>query len=407
MENESQNIECYQLSIRERRNFRSGFKDFENHYNGVSNLYEKDGKRFLYLSSTETKQKCCIELNPNIELSEQLGLIACNIEAYRGHTITSSEQQEIIVGNERVPLINYDNMEFSNGVTTEKKLSIDDAALKIDSLSIDGYIANSIYKDKINSRVSPEQFEMLEYYKAEGYEFINSFMGKGELRTRGSEKINPEFCRKLLLMDRAFEDNPPLEHDLVVYRGSKSHETEHSSFISTSLSKKEAEFFSSDNVYEIHLPKGTHVLSLDNISGLRREESSAEAEILLRPADFLYRPSQGNEHVVDIKEHDFPKLLLEALERRKEEYLQGKSAADVQAYMESIEFVKKQAGEKVTSRDKMSTMRAKLRAGHSEEAANAPIEPAQQSTAQRSTLNNNQGQDFLKTYVGRINQYTG
>ena len=407
MENESQNTECYQLSARERRSFRPGFKDFQEHYDGISTLYEKDGKQFLYLSSTETKQKCCIELNPNIELSEQLGLIACNIEAYRGHTITSSEQQEIIVGNETVPLFNYDNIEFSDGVTSAKKLSIDEAALKIDPLSMDGYIANNIYKDKINSHVSPEQFEMLEYYKAEGYEFINSFMGKGELHTRGSEKITPEFCRKLLLMDKAFEDNPPLEHDLVVYRGSKSYETEHSSFVSTSLSKKEAEFFSPDNVYEIHIPKGTHVLSLDNIPGLRRDESSAEAEILLRPADFLYQSSQGNEHIVGINEHSFPKLLLEAMERRKDEYLQGKSAADVQAYMESIEFVKKQVGEKVTPRDKMSTMRAKLSAGHSEETAHTPVEPAQQNATQRSALNNSQEQDFLKTYIGHINQYTG
>ena len=362
--NQTQTEPSYTLTNHEKKSTRySEFKDFENHYNGACALYEKDGKKFLYLSSNETKQKCCIELDPNIELSQQLGTIACNIQAYNGYFITSQQQQSVSVNSQSFSLINYNELEFSNNLERNSKLSLEDVATKIDSASMDGYIANTLYQNKFNTTVTPEQFEILKYYKAEGYEFINSFLGSGDIKTRGNEKITPEFCNKLLLLDKAFEDNPPLEQDLVVYRGSKNRETDHSSFMSTSLSKSVATNFSNNNVYEIHVPKGSHVLSLDNIDGLRNKESEAEAEILLRPADFLYQSSQGNEHIVNINEHTFSQLLLDALERRKDEYLKGKSAEEVQQYMESIEFVKKQnannnTNDKTTLQDRYDSLLA-------------------------------------------------
>ena len=345
----------------DRKNLRSfkyiEFKDFHNFYNGISSLYEKDGKQFLYLSSHDKLTKCCIELNKEQPLTEQLSLLACNLQAFQGHLLTAAKTQPLSVNNERIPLIQYNNIEFISNNHREKLLPFPEIIKKIKQTEMDGYLACIVFKNQFKTTINKEQFDILQYYKTEGYEFINSFLRNGPVKTRGSEKITPEFCRKLMLLDKAFDDNPPLTEDLTVYRGSKNRETEHSSFISSSLSKQVAvENFSAGQIYEIHLPKGTHVLFLDNIDGLRKSEVPPEAEILLRPADFLYIGSQNNQHQVKLKEKNFSQLLLSALERRKEEFLKNKSPDEIKQYLNAIEYVRKeinttQSAENKASRD--------------------------------------------------------
>ena len=68
-------------------------------------------------------------------------------------------------------------------------------------LDMSSYVKNTMFT-RMNGKhtLEKEDFELLKYYKEEGYEFLNSFLGNGELKTRGNiekEHIGKEFIDNL------------------------------------------------------------------------------------------------------------------------------------------------------------------------------------------------------------------
>lgn len=207
-----------------------------------------------------------------------------------------------------------------------------------------------------------EDFELLKYYKEEGYEFLNSFFRNGELKTRGNiekEHIGKEFIDNLYRLYGLFEKLPTLEESITVYRGVASRDLSESinydSFISTSLDKNFAKNnFAKGTLYEIDLPKGTHYIPIDAIEGFEGIYSESEAEILLRPSEFNVtdRKTEDNLQIVSMiaKEKDnFSEILLSALNRRKEDLIQ-KGLCSERDFEEILSYVEEKNREQQKAR---------------------------------------------------------
>lgn len=99
---------------------------------------------------------------------------------------------------------------------------------------------------------------------------------------RVDQKLTRDQERSYKGIMNAFQEIPPLEEDIMVYRGTSFLPFVVKSFISTSFDQKVAEQFVEQDccLLEIIVPKGQKVLPLDKISML------PESEILLPPGRF-------------------------------------------------------------------------------------------------------------------------
>lgn len=334
-------------------------KKFEEFSNGFFNdiameLYEKDGKYFLNLAPYTDKilnSNMCITASSKSELESVIEDLSCNIGimlAEKSGKIQKNEtdKQIVQIGGKEVSLLDFDQVYIGgkNGNTelykedelTEKIKSISSKVFGSEKdLDMSSYVKNTMFT-RMNGKhtLEKEDFELLKYYKEEGYEFLNSFLGNGELKTRGNiekEHIGKEFIDNLYKIDKLFEKFPALDESITVYRGAttknSSDNIEYSSFVSTSLDRSVAENnFSKGRLYQINLPKGTHYIPMDAINGFEGMYGESEAEILLRPSSFnvMNKEMERDTEVLSVnakEKGNFSEIIRKSLESKKEEII--------------------------------------------------------------------------------------
>lgn len=294
-------------------------KKFEEFSNGffddiAMELYEKDGKYFLNLAPYTDKilnSNMCITASSKSELESVIEDLSCNIGimlAEKSGKIQKNEtdKQTVQIDGKEVSLLNFEQVHIKGENGNTELYKADELTEKIKSISskvfgseknfdMSSYVKNTMFT-RMNGKhtLEKEDFELLKYYKEEGYEFLNSFLGDGELKTRGNiekEHIGKEFIDNLYKIDELFKKFPTLDESITVYRGAttknSSNNIEYNSFVSTSLDRSVAENnFSKGRLYQINLPKGTHYIPMDAINGFEGMYGESEAEILLRPSSF-------------------------------------------------------------------------------------------------------------------------
>lgn len=227
------------------------------------------------------------------------------------------------------------------------------------------YVKNTMFT-RMNGKhtLEKEDFELLKYYKEEGYEFLNSFLGNGELKTRGNiekEHIGKEFIDNLYKIDKLFEKFPALDESITVYRGAttknSSDNIEYSSFVSTSLDRSVAENnFSKGRLYQINLPKGTHYIPMDAINGFEGMYGESEAEILLRPSSFnvMNKEMERDTEVLSVnakEKGNFSEIIRKSLESKKEEIIK-KGLCDEKEFKEVLDYLNEKHKEEMISKAK-------------------------------------------------------
>lgn len=350
------------------------FEEFSNGlFEDISmQLYEKDGKYFLVLAPYTDKilsSSMCVITNSGSELESVIEDLSCNIGIMLAENTgklqkAETEEQVIQIDGKEIDLIDFEHLCIEGKNGSIKLYRDEELTQKLKSLSsklfgkdrnegITSYINNSMFTRMTGKRtLKEEDLKLLKYYKEEGYEFLNSFLGNGELRTRGNiakEYVGREFIDNLYRLNDLFEKLPTLEESITVYRGVDSRDSSESinynSFVSTSLDKNFAKNnFAKGTLYEINLPKGTHYIPMDAIVGLDGMYNESEAEILLRPSVLTVADSkiQDNLEILSVtaKEKDnFSEILLSALNRRKEELIQ-KGLCDENDFDEVLSYVK-------------------------------------------------------------------
>lgn len=240
------------------------------------------------------------------------------------------------------------------------------------NLDMSSYVKNTMFT-RMNGKhtLGKEDFELLKYYKEEGYEFLNSFLGNGELKTRGNiekEHIGKKFIDNLYKIDELFEKFPTLDESITVYRGAttknSSNNIEYNSFVSTSLDRSVAENnFSKGRLYQINLPKGTHYIPMDAINGFEGMYGESEAEILLRPSCFNVKNKEieGDTEVLSVnakEKGNFSEIIRKSLESRKEELIK-KGLCDEKEFKEVMDYLNEKHKEKMISKAKDNENRYK------------------------------------------------
>lgn len=345
-------------------------KKFEDFSNGLFDdismqLYEKEGKYFLTLEPYTDKilsNSMCLIANSSEELERYLEELSCNIGIMLAENTgklqrDGNTKEKMKIDGKELNLVNYNQLFIEKEGERKNLLWDDKLTNKIKSISskifgnnrnpdISSYINNAMYTRMSGKRkLEKEDFKLLKYYKEEGYEFFNSFLGKGELKTRGNiEKENiTELIRNLYKLDELFDKFPALEENITVYRGASNRESansiEYNSFISTSLDQNVAK----GRLYEINLPKGTHYIPMDSIEGFEEMYTQSEAEILLKPSIFnvTNRYKKDNQEIFDVntqEKDDFSQILIDTLQRRKEELLQ-KGFCNEKEYNEVLDYI--------------------------------------------------------------------
>lgn len=364
-------------------------KKFEEFSNGFFNdiameLYEKDGKYYLNLAPYTDKilnSNMCITASSKIELESIIEDLSCNIGiilAEKSGKIQKNEtdKQIVQIGGKEVSLLNFEQVyiEGKNGNTelykedelTEKIKSISSKVFGSEKdIDMSSYVKNTMFT-RMNGKhtLEKEDFELLKYYKEEGYEFLNSFLGNGELKIRGNiekEHIGKEFIDNLYKIDKLFEKFPALDESITVYRGAttknSSDNIEYSSFVSTSLDRSVAENnFSKGRLYQINLPKGTHYIPMDAINGFEGMYGESEAEILLRPSSFnvMNKEMERDTEVLSVnakEKGNFSEIIRKSLESRKEEIIK-KGLCDEKEFKEVLDYLNEKHKEEMISKAK-------------------------------------------------------
>ena len=273
-------------------------KKFEDFSNGLfddvnTQLYEKDGKYYLILAPNSDKVlsgTMCISADSVEELGKHFEELTCNIgimltDDLGKIKINENENTVLTPDGRKISLVEFDELLFEKegeerGIYTDEELSNKLKEERVNlfgdkrNSNISSYVINSMYA-RVNGRhvLQKDDFELLKYYKESGYEFINSFLGDGELKTRPADKveIGKELVDKFVKLNELFNKFPALEENITVYRGAttrnQSDSIEYNSFVSTSLDKNIAKRFSKGRIYEINLPKGTCCIPMDSIIG--------------------------------------------------------------------------------------------------------------------------------------------
>ncbi len=345
-------------------------------------LYEKDGKYFLVLEPYTDKilsSNICISANNSSELESMIEDLSCNIGIMLAENTgklqkVETEEQIVQIDGKEIGLTDFEHLRINGKGKNVELYRDEELTHKLKSLNsklfgkdrneaITSYINNSMFTRMMGTHtLGKEDFELLKYYKEEGYEFLNSFFRNGELKTRGNiekEHIGKEFIDNLYRLYGLFEKLPTLEESITVYRGVASRDLSESinydSFISTSLDKNFAKNnFAKGTLYEIDLPKGTHYIPIDAIEGFEGIYSESEAEILLRPSEFNVtdRKTEDNLQIVSMiaKEKDnFSEILLSALNRRKEDLIQ-KGLCSERDFEEILSYVEEKNREQQKAR---------------------------------------------------------
>lgn len=364
-------------------------KKFEEFSNGffddiAMELYEKDGKYFLNLAPYTDKilnSNMCITASSKSELESVIEDLSCNIGimlAEKSGKIQKNEtdKQIVQISGKEVSLLDFDQVYIGgkNGNTelykedelTEKIKSISSKVFGSEkNLDMSSYVKNTMFT-RMNGKhtLEKEDFELLKYYKEEGYEFLNSFLGNGELKTRGNiekEHIGKEFIDNLYKIDKLFEKFPALDESITVYRGAttknSSDNIEYSSFVSTSLDRSVAENnFSKGRLYQINLPKGTHYIPMDAINGFEGMYGESEAEILLRPSSFnvMNKEMERDTEVLSVnakEKGNFSEIIRKSLESKKEEIIK-KGLCDEKEFKEVLDYLNEKHKEEMISKAK-------------------------------------------------------
>lgn len=364
-------------------------KKFEEFSNGffddiAMELYEKDGKYFLNLAPYTDKilnSNMCITASSKSELESVIEDLSCNIGimlAEKSGKIQKKEtdKQIVQISGKEVSLLDFDQVYIGgkNGNTelykedelTEKIKSISSKVFGSEkNLDMSSYVKNTMFT-RMNGKhtLEKEDFELLKYYKEEGYEFLNSFLGNGELKTRGNiekEHIGKEFIDNLYKIDKLFEKFPALDESITVYRGAttknSSDNIEYSSFVLTSLDRSVAENnFSKGRLYQINLPKGTHYIPMDAINGFEGMYGESEAEILLRPSSFnvMNKEMERDTEVLSVnakEKGNFSEIIRKSLESKKEEIIK-KGLCDEKEFKEVLDYLNEKHKEEMISKAK-------------------------------------------------------
>lgn len=372
-------------------------KKFEEFSNGffddiAMELYEKDGKYYLNLAPYTDKilnSNMCITASSKIELESIIEDLSCNIGiilAEKSGKIQKNEtdKQIVQIGGKEVSLLNFEQVyiEEKNGNTelykedelTEKIKSISSKVFGSEKdIDMSSYVKNTMFT-RMNGKhiLEKEDFELLKYYKEEGYEFLNSFLGNGELKTRGNiekEHVGKEFIDNLYKIDKLFEKFPVLDESITVYRGAttknSSNNIEYNSFVSTSLDRSVAENnFSKGRLYQINLPKGTHYIPMDAINGFEGMYGESEAEILLRPSSFnvMNKEIEGDTEVLSVnakEKGNFSEIIRKSLESRKEELIK-KGLCDEKEFKEVLDYLNEKHKEEMIRNAKTNESKYKI-----------------------------------------------
>lgn len=131
-----------------------------------------------------------------------------------------------------------------------------------------GYIQN-LDKNKIDA---------IRYYTDDGYIPINNYL------RHGGDRYTKQVHTSIQLIDAIFKDVPPIQHNVVVYRGIKSSyiidaDFVEKSYTSTTVDLSVASEFNNNTkccIFKIHIPKGKHVIPLVTCS-----DNASELEVLL------------------------------------------------------------------------------------------------------------------------------
>lgn len=372
-------------------------KKFEEFSNGFFDdismeLYETDGKYFMNLAPYTDKilnSNMCITASSKSELESIIENLSCNIGimlAEKSGKIqkTETNKQTVQIDGKEVSLLDFEqvNIKGKNGNTelykadelTEKIKSISSKVFGSEkNVDMSSYVKNTMFT-RMNGKhtLEKEDFELLKYYKEEGYEFLNSFLGNGELKTRGNiekEHIGKEFIDNLYKIDELFEKFPTLNESITVYRGATtknlSNNIEYNSFVSTSLDRSVAENnFSKGRVYQINLPKGTHYIPMDAINGFEGMYGESEAEILLRPSSFnvMNKEIEGDTEVLSVnakEKGNFSEIIRKSLESRKEELIK-KGLCDEKEFKEVLDYLKEKHKEEMIRNAKTNESKYKI-----------------------------------------------
>lgn len=372
-------------------------KKFEEFNNGFFDdismeLYEKDGKYFLNLVPYTDKilgSNMCITASSKSELESIIENLSCNIGimlAEKSGKIQKNEinNQTVQIDGKEVSLLNFEQVHIKgeNGNTelykseelTEKIKSISSKVFgRQKDFDMSSYVKNAMFT-RMNGKhtLEKEDFELLKYYKEEGYEFFNSFLGEGDLKTRGNikkEHIGKEFIDNLYKIDELFEKFPILDESITVYRGAtqknSSNSIEYSSFVSTSLDRSVAKNnFSKGRLYQIKLPKGTHYIPMDAINGFEGVYGESEAEILLRPSSFnvINKEMEGDTEVLSVnakEKGDFSKIIRKSLESRKKELIK-KGLCDEKEFKEVLDYLNEKHKEEMIKNAKTNESKYKI-----------------------------------------------
>ena len=132
-----------------------------------------------------------------------------------------------------------------------------------------------------------EFMETISWYTLDGYKDFNK-------RLRQEKKLTDEQTHHLLIFDRIFSLIDPITYPIVAYKGIKDDKYESDkSFISTSISEKEAYEFTSGNccVIQLNISAGSKVLYIENVSEFGEEKEiilDRNGQILITGQEQLY-----------------------------------------------------------------------------------------------------------------------
>lgn len=155
------------------------------------------------------------------------------------------------------------------------------------------------YVNSLNDKTK----QAIAYYTDDGYDKINNYM------RYGGGKYVSQIHDSIKLIDKAFENSPPLAQDVVVYRGIRSSyqiegEFVEKAFTSTSVNLSIALEFNNNSkccIFKINVPKGKKVLPLVNCS-----ENASELEVLLpKNSSFkitsVVHDKETNRNIIELK----------------------------------------------------------------------------------------------------------
>lgn len=372
-------------------------KKFEEFSNGFFDdismeLYETNGKYFLNLAPYTDKilnSNMCITASSKSELESIMENLSCNIGimlAEKSGKIqkTETNKQTVQIDGKEVSLLDFEQVHIQGENGNTELYKADELTEKIKSISskvfgseknfdMSSYVKNTMFT-RMNGKhtLEKEDFELLKYYKEEGYAFLNSFLGNGELKTRGNiekEHVGKEFIDNLYKIDQLFEKFPTLDESITVYRGATTKNSlnniEYNSFVSTSLDRSVAEnYFSKGRLYQINLPKGTHYIPMDAINGFEGMYGESEAEILLRPSSFnvMNKEIEGDTEVLSVnakEKGNFSEIIRKSLESRKEELIK-KGLCDEKEFKEVLDYLNEKHKEEMIKNAKTNESKYKI-----------------------------------------------